>query len=244
MLRLKNVHTYYGKMQILYGISLNVSKGSIVTLLGGNGSGKTTTINTISGFIRHKKGLIEFNGRRIDGLPPEKVARLGIIQIPQGREIFPQLSVKENLELGAYVRKDKSAIKEDFEKIYSYFPRLKERRTQAAGTLSGGEQQMLAIGRGIVARPLLMLMDEPSAGLAPALVDEIFYVIKRLKRDGNTILLVEQNVHMALSVSDYGYLLKHGRIVLENTVEEILSLEEIKESFLGGVDIAEFKGQG
>jgi branched-chain amino acid transport system ATP-binding protein len=243
MLRLENVHSYYGSIHTLIAVSLTVQDGTIVALLGGNGSGKTTTINTISGFIKPKEGVIEFNGKRIDGLPVERIVRMGVTQVPQGREIFPELTVKENLELGAYVRRDRVSIEDDLERVCTYFPRLKERRSQIAGTLSGGEQQMLAVGRGIMARPLLMLMDEPSAGLAPLLVGKIFNVIKKIKDEGNTILLVEQNVHMALAISEYGYILKHGKIVLEGTVETLLS-EKIKETFLGGAEIAQFSGRG
>jgi branched-chain amino acid transport system ATP-binding protein len=244
VLEIKNIDVYYGSVQALEGVSLKVPKGRTVALLGGNGSGKSTTIKTINGFLKPKKGSVEFNGKRINGLPAEKIVRMGVTQIPQGREIFPGLTVKENLELGAYVRNDKASIKEDYEKVYTYFPRLKERRKQFAGTLSGGEQQMLAVGRGIMARPLLMLMDEPSAGLAPVLVNEIFKVITKIRDDGNTILLVEQNVHMALAISEYGYILKNGRIVLEGSVESLLGLEEIKRSFLSGDEIeVDFKGQ-
>jgi branched-chain amino acid transport system ATP-binding protein len=229
----------------LEGVSLKVPKGVTVTLLGGNGSGKSTTIKTINGFLKPRKGSVEFNGKRIDGLAVEKIVRMGVTQIPQGREIFPGLTVKENLELGAYVRNDNAVIRKDFEKVYAYFPKLKQRRNQFAGTLSGGEQQMLAVGRGIMARPLLMLMDEPSAGLSPVLVNEIFKVIRKIKEEGNTILLVEQNVHMALAISEYGYILKNGRVVLEGTVEKLLGLEEIKKSFLSGDEIeVDFKGQG
>jgi branched-chain amino acid transport system ATP-binding protein len=245
LLRIEDIDVYYGPIQALEKVSLTVPKGTTVTILGGNGSGKSTTINTINGFLKPKKGSIEFNGKRINGLPPEKIVRMGVTQIPQGREIFPGLNVKENLELGAYIRNDRLAIKEDFEKVYAYFPKLKERKNQLAGTLSGGEQQMLAVGRGIMARPSLILMDEPSAGLAPALVNEIFNVIRSIRDEGNTILLVEQNVHMALAISEYGYILKNGRIVLEGSVESLLGLDEIKTSFLSGDEIeVEFKGRG
>jgi len=242
-LLIENVHTFYGLVHALTGVSLKVPQHGIVALLGGNGSGKTTIINTINGFIQPKEGIIEFNGKRIDGLPVDKIAGMGITQVPQGREIFPEMTVRENLELGAYVTKDKALIKDSFEKVYTYFPRLKQRHSQMAGSLSGGEQQMLALGRGIMARPLLMLMDEPSAGLAPMLVSKIYDVIKEMKKEGNTILLVEQNIHMALAISEYYYLLKNGKIVLEGSVGTLLA-EQVKETFFSGAEIDNFMEAG
>ncbi len=234
MLEVKEIDVYYGAIHALKKLSLNVEEGSIVTLIGANGAGKTTTLKTISGLLRPKSGKVVFNNTDISKTPPEKIVGMGISQVPEGRRVFPSMSVLENLEMGAYLRKDKKAVSADMENVFSRFPRLKERSKQLAGTLSGGEQQMLAIGRALMARPSLMLMDEPSMGLAPLLVKEIFSIIKEINERGTTILLVEQNARMALSIADRAYVIETGEIVLEGSARELLNSEEVKKAYLGG----------
>jgi len=234
MLQIDEIDVYYGAIHALKRLSLDVEEGSIVTLIGANGAGKTTTLKTISGLLRPKTGRILFNNNDITKIPPEKIVGLGISQVPEGRRVFPSLSVLENLEMGAYLRKDKKAIAADMENVFSRFPRLRERSKQLAGTLSGGEQQMLAIGRALMARPSLMLMDEPSMGLAPLLVKEIFSIIKEINERGTTILLVEQNANMALSIADKAYVIETGEIVLQGRAQELMNSEEVKKAYLGG----------
>lgn len=215
MLTVSQINVFYGNVQILHEISFDIPMGRITTLLGGNGVGKTTTLKTLSGILRPKAGKIEFFGQRIDGLTPSKIVKLGISHIPQERELFTQMTVFENLELGACVRKDAMEIKEDIERMYHYFPILKQYEQKPAGLLSGGEQQMLTIARGLMARPKVLMLDEPSAGLAPIIVNKIARIIKRLHEDGITILLVEQNVRMALQISEHAYILRSGQIVFD-----------------------------
>ncbi|ADI03094.1 MAG TPA: ABC transporter ATP-binding protein [Syntrophothermus lipocalidus] len=234
MLRIDNINVYYGAIHALKNVSLEVEAGAIVTLIGANGAGKTTTLKTISGILRPRSGSVIFENRDITKLPPQAIVGLGICQVPEGRRIFPSMSVLENLEMGAYLRKDKQGIKTDMEMVFSRFPRLEERKKQIAGTLSGGEQQMLAIGRALMARPRLMLLDEPSMGLAPLLVREIFDIIKDINSQGTTILLVEQNAHMALSIADKAYVLETGEIVLEGAARDLMESEEVKKAYLGG----------
>ncbi len=244
LLAVKNVETLYGLIYALRGVSLEVSEGRIVTILGANGAGKTTILKTTMGLIEDQpdKGAIEFMDRRIDGQETEDIARLGIAYVPEGREVFEELSTSENLLMGAYPRRDRAGIRQDFERVYEYFPALKERRHQWAGTLSGGEQQMLAIGRALMARPKLMMLDEPSLGLAPLLVKEIFEIIKTINRAGVTILLVEQNAKMALSIADYGLVLENGRFVLAGTPAELMEDEDIQEFYLGMKSEVSVKG--
>lgn len=234
MLEVKNIDVYYGAIHALKQLSLEIEQGSIVTLIGANGAGKTTTLKTISGLLRPKRGEVIFKGEEISKLPPEKVVEKGISQVPEGRRVFSSLTVLENLELGAYLRKDKKGIAEDMENVFFRFPRLKERRKQLAGTLSGGEQQMLAIGRALMARPELLLMDEPSMGLAPLLVKEIFEIIKDINKKGTTILLVEQNANIALSIADKAYVLETGEIALQGPARELINSEKVKQAYLGG----------
>ena len=234
MLEVKGIDVYYGAIHALKGLSLEVEEGSIVTLIGANGAGKTTTLKSISGLLRPRNGTIMFKGRDISKVAPEKIVGLGISQVPEGRRVFATMTVLENLEMGAYLRKDKKGIESDLENVFTRFPRLKERRKQTAGTLSGGEQQMLAIGRALMARPELMLMDEPSMGLAPLLVKEIFEIIKDINARGTTILLVEQNANMALSIANRAYVIETGEIVLEGTAEQLINSEEVKKAYLGG----------
>lgn len=234
MLEIKDIDVYYGAIHALKGLSLNVQEGSIVTLIGANGAGKTTTLKTISGLLRPRSGSVIFKGVPINKVAPEKIVGLGISQVPEGRRVFAAMSVLENLEMGAYLRKDKKSIGEDMENVFSRFPRLKERRKQLAGTLSGGEQQMLAIGRALMARPQLLLMDEPSMGLAPLLVKEIFEIIKVINEQGTTVLLVEQNARMALSIADQAYVIETGEIVLYGSATELLESEAVKKAYLGG----------
>ncbi len=234
MLRVENINVYYGAIHALKNVSLEVEAGSIVTLIGANGAGKTTTLKTISGILRPRTGAIFFENQDITRLPPQAIVGLGISQVPEGRRIFPSMSVLENLEMGAYLRRDKEGIKKDLEMVFARFPRLLERKKQIAGTLSGGEQQMLAIGRALMARPRLLLLDEPSMGLAPLLVREIFDIIKGINSQGTTILLVEQNAHMALSIADKAYVVETGEIVLEGPARELMESEEVKKAYLGG----------
>jgi branched-chain amino acid transport system ATP-binding protein len=233
VLSVKAIETFYGAIRAVKGISLEIPEGHIVTLLGANGAGKSTTLKTLSGLLKPATGTIEFDGRRIEGLHPEKIVRLGISQVPEGREIFSDMTTRENLEMGAYSRKDGSLIKKDMDRVFEYFPILRTRQSQTAGTLSGGEQQMLAIGRGLMSRPKLLLLDEPSLGLAPVLVEEIFSIIEQINGEGTTILLVEQNANMALQISHYGYVLETGTISLADKTENLLSNEEVTKSYLG-----------
>lgn len=234
MLKLDNINVYYGAIHALKGLSLEVNEGEIVTLIGANGAGKSTTLKTISGLIRPKDGDVLYNGQSIKNVPAQDIVKLGISQVPEGRRIFANLTVLENLELGAYLRKDKAGIKETMEKVFDKFPRLKERLSQRAGTLSGGEQQMLAMGRALMCQPKLVLLDEPSMGLAPILVKEIFSIIKEINEQGTTILLVEQNANMALSIANRAYVLETGRIVASGPSSELLASEQIKKAYLGG----------
>jgi branched-chain amino acid transport system ATP-binding protein len=233
LLKVNDLHTSYGKIEALKGISIEVNEGEIVTLIGANGAGKSTTLKTISGQLSPKEGTIEFDGNVINGMPAHKVTARGIIQVPEGRRIFPRMTVKENLELGAFLRKDKEGIDQSFERVFELFPRLKERIAQKGGTLSGGEQQMLAMGRGLMANPKLLMLDEPSMGLAPVVVETIFEIIAQLNRDDITILLVEQNAHMALSIADRGYVLETGTIALEGPGKELLENEAVRKAYLG-----------
>lgn len=234
ILKIRNIETYYGPIMAIRGVSLNVYPGRIVTVLGANGAGKSTILKTICGAADPQKGTVEYEGRMIQGMDPDAVARLGIAHVPEGREVFPLLSVRENLLMGAYLRRDAEGVRRDLETVYDYFPVLKQRSTQPAGYLSGGEQQMLAIGRALMARPKLMLLDEPSLGLSPKLVKEIFTIIARLNTEqGITMLLVEQNANVALHAAHYGYVLEVGRIVLEGETEELLRKDDIREFYLG-----------
>ncbi|MCX7923073.1 MAG: ABC transporter ATP-binding protein [Clostridia bacterium] len=234
MLEIKNIDVFYGVIHALKDISLTVNEGEIVTLIGANGAGKTSTLRTISGLIRPAKGSVHFNGEKISDKSVQDIVKKGLSHVPEGRHVFASMTVLENLELGAYLRNDKKGIKEDFEKIYARFPILEKRSKQHAGTLSGGEQQMLAIGRALMSRPKLLLMDEPSMGLAPLLVKEIFSIIEDINRQGTTILLVEQNANMALSIAHRAYVLETGSIVLSGSGKELSQSEEIKKAYLGG----------
>jgi branched-chain amino acid transport system ATP-binding protein len=234
MLELANIEASYGPVQALRGVTLAVPKGKIVTVLGANGAGKSTILKTISGIIDPSKGQIRFEGAEIQSRDPAWIVRRGISHVPEGREVFPLLSVEENLRMGAYTRSDAEGIAQDIDMVYGYFPILKERAGQEAGLLSGGQQQMLAISRALLSRPALMLMDEPSLGLSPLLTQEIFRIISRINREkGTTILLVEQNANMALEVADYGYVLEVGRIVMEDTCKRLLEKEDVQEFYLG-----------
>ncbi|HHY22785.1 MAG TPA: ABC transporter ATP-binding protein [Clostridiaceae bacterium] len=234
MLEVNNIDVYYGVIHALKNVSLKVQEGEIVTLIGANGAGKTTTLRTISGLIKPTKGSIYFRGEKINSTNPQEIVAKGISHVPEGRHIFQDMSVSENLELGAFLRKDKNGIEDDYEMIYSKFPILKDRSKQRAGTLSGGEQQMLAIGRALMSRPKLLLMDEPSMGLAPLLVQEIFSIIKEINNQGTTILLVEQNANIALSIADRAYVIEIGSVVIEGSGKELAKSEEIKKAYLGG----------
>ena len=234
LLTVNNIETYYGPIMALRGVSFSVPAGAIVTILGANGAGKTTILKTVSGVMDPQKGSVTLEGRAIHGLDPDRVARLGLSHVPEGREVFPFLSVRENLRMGAYARRDTAAVAQDLEMVNEYFPVLASRADQRAGSLSGGEQQMLAIGRALMARPKVMLLDEPSLGLAPKLVKDIFEIIGRINRErGVTVLLVEQNANLALQTADYGYVLELGRIVMEDTCERLLQKDDIREFYLG-----------
>jgi len=233
LLVLDGIETFYGSIQALKGVSFKVDEGSIVTLLGANGAGKSTTLKCISGLVPATRGTVSFRGQRIDGLRCEAIVRRGISHVPEGRELFPELTVLENLKMGAYARTDKSAIQAALERAYACFPILAERRSQLAGTLSGGEQQMLAIGRALMAEPALMLLDEPSLGLAPMLVEEIFGIIREIHGGGTTVLLVEQNANKALSIADYGYVLETGTIALAGDSQKLLRDDRVRRSYLG-----------
>ncbi len=234
MLKLDKINTFYKRTQALFDISMDVIQGEIVTLLGANGAGKTTTLRTISGLLVPSSGSITFMKNQVEGLSPDIIVRSGISQCPEGRQIFARMTVQENLEMGAYTIKGKKVIDEDFEVVYRSFPLLKERRYQLGGTLSGGEQQMLAMGRALMSRPKLLLLDEPSAGLAPLLVKEILNIVERIQKQGITVLLIEQNANMALSIADRAYVMETGRIVLEGSAREFLSDERVKKTYLGG----------
>jgi branched-chain amino acid transport system ATP-binding protein len=234
LLQVSNLETYYGPIMAIRGVSFEVPRGRIVTILGANGAGKTTVLKTVSGVMDPQKGTVTFDGREIQGMDPDRVARLGLSHVPEGREIFPLLTVAENLGMGAYMRTDADGIARDLEMVYGYFPVLRSRARQRAGQLSGGEQQMLAISRALMARPKMMLLDEPSLGLAPKLVTEIFDIIVRINREQHvTVLLVEQNANMALHMADYGYVLEVGRIVMEDTCARLRDKDDIKEFYLG-----------
>jgi branched-chain amino acid transport system ATP-binding protein len=233
LLDVEGVDTYYGRVQALRGVSLTIDEGEIVTLIGSNGAGKTTTLRTISGLNRPARGRIRLKGRDISGLPPDRVVMLGIGHAPEGRRVFARMSVRDNLFLGAYIRKDAGGIRSDEDRIFTLFPRLRERRDQIAGTLSGGEQQMLAIGRAMMSRPKLLLLDEPSLGLAPILVDTIFQVIRDINQQGTTILLIEQNATKALQVANRGYVLETGRIVKQGTAATLRDDPEVQRAYLG-----------
>ncbi len=234
LLRLTNVHSFYGHIHALQGISLDVFRGEIVTLLGANGAGKTTTLKTIHGLLQPRQGTIEFDGKDITTMPAHDHVRVGIGQSPEGRRIFSRMTVTENLQMGAFSRKDKSGLDQDYARVFELFPRLAERRSQHGGTLSGGEQQMLAIGRALMTRPTLLMLDEPSMGLAPILVEQIFSIIEDINRQGTTILLVEQNALMALGVANRGYVLQTGRIVRSGDAKALLQDEEVRKADLGG----------
>lgn len=234
MLQIDGIHVYYGNIHALKDVSLDINQGEIVTLIGANGAGKTTLLKTISGLIKPKYGKIIFEGELISGMKAQSIVKKGISHVPEGRRIFANMTVEENLELGAFLRKDRKGIQEDLKKVYEFFPRLYERRKQQGGTLSGGEQQMLAMGRALMARPRLLLLDEPSMGLAPLLVKTIFHMIEEINSNGTTILLVEQNANMALSIAHRAYVIETGRVVLSGTAEQLRSSEEVKTAYLGG----------
>ena len=234
LLELQNVHTYYGKIHALKGISVTVEKGEIVTLIGSNGAGKSTTLRTISGLLAPRQGEVSFKGRRIDKTPPHEIVKLGVAQSPEGRRIFPRLTVLENLEMGAYLHSTHSATyREDLERVFTLFPRLRERVAQKGGTLSGGEQQMLAIGRALMTRPELLLLDEPSMGLAPVLVEQIFEIVQMINAQGVTVLLVEQNALQALMIAHRGYVLQTGQIVLTDSAQVLRANEMVQKAYLG-----------
>ncbi len=234
MLKLKNVQTFYGNIQALKDVTIEISEGEIITLIGANGAGKTTTLMAVCGIVPPRSGEIFFMGEPINGMDPDKIVSLGICQVPEGRRIFPLLSVAENLDMGAFLRNDRSEIKKDIEYVFDLFPILAERRHQAGGTLSGGEQQMLAISRALMARPRLLLLDEPSLGLAPLIVKQIFEILSKINAENNTtIFLVEQNANLALKVAGRGYVMENGRITLTNSSKELLANEEVKKAYLG-----------
>ncbi|MFA1711715.1 ABC transporter ATP-binding protein [Peribacillus frigoritolerans] len=234
MLKIEDINVYYGNIQALKGVSMEINEEEIVTLIGANGAGKSTLLKTISGLLKPKQGKVLFEGDSIGGKAAQAIVKMGISHVPEGRRVFANMTVAENLELGAYLRKDKDGIHKDMEKVYELFPRLLERIKQQAGTLSGGEQQMLAMGRALMAKPRLLLLDEPSMGLAPLLVKQIFNIIQEISESGTTILLVEQNANLALSIADRAYVVETGRIVLSGNAEELTSSEEIKMAYLGG----------
>jgi len=234
MLQVTDLHCYYGAIHAIKGISLDVTDGEIVALIGSNGAGKSTTLRTISGLMHPKMGIVKYDGEDITKLAAHKIVGKGLVQVPEGRHVFANLTVMENLELGAYLRKDKEGIAKDLKNVFIKFPRLEERKNQVSGTLSGGEQQMLAMGRALMSKPRLLLLDEPSMGLAPILVREIFDIIKEINNDGTTILLVEQNANMALSIADKAYVLETGRITLSGTAKELAASDEVRKAYLGG----------
>ncbi len=234
MLKIEDINVYYGNIRALNGLSLEVKEGEIVTLIGANGAGKSTLLKTISGLLKPKMGKILYKDQSIGGKPVQSIVKMGISHVPEGRRIFANMTIEENLQLGAFLRKDKEGIKRDLDHVNELFPRLLERKKQMAGTLSGGEQQMLAMGRALMARPQLLLLDEPSMGLAPILVKQIFSIIEEINKTGTTILLVEQNANLALSIANRAYVVETGRIVLSGTAEELNASEEIKNAYLGG----------
>lgn len=234
MLTVNDINVFYGAIHAIKGVSLEVNEGEIVTLIGANGAGKSTILRTISGLLKPKTGSIQFEGQEIAGMPAHEIVKTGISQVPEGRRIFAEMTVLENLELGAFTRKDKDGIKADMELVFERFPRLKERIGQLAGTLSGGEQQMLAMGRALMSRPRLLLLDEPSMGLAPLLIKEIFAIIQDINKTGTTVLLVEQNANMALSIAHRAYVLETGRITLSGDAKELAASDEVRKAYLGG----------
>jgi branched-chain amino acid transport system ATP-binding protein len=233
LLEVNDIHTYYGSIHALKGISINVNEGEVVTLIGSNGAGKSTTLRTISGVLRPRKGTITFSNKRLDQMEPDAIVALGIAQSPEGRRIFSRMTVLENLEMGAFARSDKVKVRADMEHVFSLFPRLRERTSQKGGTLSGGEQQMLAIGRALMSKPKILLLDEPSMGLSPILVETIFSIIRTLNKEGSTILLVEQNALQALQVAHRGYVIETGNIVLEDSGANLLKSEKVRKAYLG-----------
>ncbi len=233
MLEVRDLNVFYGNIHAIHDISFSVAEGEIVTMIGANGAGKSSTLNSLSGVIPFK-GTISFQGKALANVKPHVIVSSGLVQVPEGRRIFANLSVKENLEMGAYTRKDKGNLKSDYEVVYTRFPRLKERLSQVAGTLSGGEQQMLAMGRALMSRPKMLLLDEPSMGLAPLLVKEIFSIIRDINATGTTVLLVEQNANMALSIAHRAYVLETGRIILSGNASELMKSEEVRKAYLGG----------
>ncbi|MEK4762467.1 ABC transporter ATP-binding protein [Viridibacillus sp. FSL E2-0187] len=235
MLKVNDINVFYGNIQALKGVSLEVNEGEIVTLIGANGAGKSTLLKTLSGLLKPKQGTIEYLGSSVAGKQAQSIVKAGISHVPEGRRVFANMTVEENLELGAYLRKDKGGIAKDLQRVFELFPRLLERRKQQSGTLSGGEQQMLAMGRAIMAKPKLLLLDEPSMGLAPLMVKTIFSIVKEINKEGTTILLVEQNAHMALSVADRAYVIETGRVVLSGTAKELKETEQVKAAYLGGL---------
>ena len=234
MLKIDNIDVYYGASNALKGIRLEVNEGEIVTLIGANGAGKSTTLRTISGLLKPKTGSITFLGQDIAGVRAHEIVKKGISQVPEGRRVFAEMTVMENLDLGAFVRKDKAGIQQDLKHVFELFPRLEERKNQSAGTLSGGEQQMLAMGRALMSRPKLLLLDEPSMGLAPLLIKEIFNIIVDINKSGTTVLLVEQNANMALSIANRAYVLETGRITLSGSAQELAASEDVRKAYLGG----------
>ncbi len=234
MLRVEDINVFYGKIHAIKDLSFDVKQGEIVTLIGANGAGKTTILKTISKILTPVSGLVKFNNENISKIPAHQIIDMGMAHVPEGRRVFSKMTVLENLQMGAYIRKDEREIREDLEMVFTRFPRLKERSKQVSGTLSGGEQQMLAIGRAIMSRPKLILMDEPSMGLAPILVDEIFDIITSINKAGTTILLVEQNANRALQIAHRGYVLETGKIIMQGTTKELLNDEKVKKAYLGG----------
>ena len=234
LLKVENLEVFYGVIKAIKGISFHVEEGELVTLIGANGAGKTTTMQSVMGLIPAKSGEIYYNGQKINKLPSHEIVKLGMTQVPEGRRVFSELTVYENLLMGAYINKDKASVKEDMKKVFELFPRLLERRNQVSGTLSGGEQQMLAMGRAIMSRPKLLMLDEPSMGLSPLLVDLVFDIIKQLHKNGTTILLVEQNAGKALEISDRAYVLENGEITLSGTGKELAESDLVKKAYLGG----------
>ena len=233
LLELRDVHTYYGAIHALRGVSFEVEEGEIVTLIGSNGAGKSTTLRTISGLLKPRQGEILLRGVRLDGKRPHEIVELGVCQSPEGRRVFARMSVQENLEMGAFARKDRTSLPAEYERVYELFPRLRERKLQKAGTLSGGEQQMLAIGRALMAAPKVLLLDEPSMGLAPILVEQIFDIVKTINQRGTTVLLVEQNALMALGIAARGYILQTGEVVLSDTADRLSQDEAVRKAYLG-----------
>ncbi len=233
MLKVDKLNVFYGAIHALHDISFQVNQGEIVTLIGANGAGKTTTLHTISGMLRQKSGVITFKGKNLASVPAHKLVGMGLAQVPEGRRVFAQMSVLENLEMGAYTRRNAAEMKDDLEMVFSHFPRLKERTRQLAGTLSGGEQQMLAVGRALMSHPKLLMLDEPSMGLSPILVQEIFSIIKNVNQSGTTILLVEQNANMALSIAHRAYVLETGKIVMDGAAADLMRNDDVRKAYLG-----------